>query len=368
MFRLPHILAFVAIFGVSAQFAAAQYYAPTAETQSQHSPVTLLPPEYDAVFPHTPNTFETQATAELTQPSQFVTPAGGVTGASPYGRSPAPVPPLAPPPERFSPPANGVTSMSADGTFLSARDLNASYTFISGQIGDFGLDTFDLQGAVFAKCFPKFSITPGFGVSWLEGPQQTDVPAQLYSARLQFAYRDQINRQVGYELAATPSLFSDFNNMSSDAFRLSGRAIAFIGFSLQFRIALGVVYLDRDDVPVLPAVGVIYIPNEWLRYELVFPRPRIIGRLGGTPGHEWWGYVAGEFGGGSWAVERASGADDTMSYRDYRLVLGLEKTWANGWKSQYELGYVFGRDIEYNSGIGDYSPDSSLMFRIAFSK
>jgi hypothetical protein len=61
-------------------------------------------------------------------------------------------------------------------------------------------------------------------------------------------------------------------------------------------------------------------------------------------------------GGGTWAIERASGADDVATYRDFRLLLG----WQDRPNDQHtfftEIGLVFGRHLEYRSGGSDYQP------------
>jgi hypothetical protein len=79
---------------------------------------------------------------------------------------------------------------------------------------------------------------------------------------------------------------------------------------------------------------------------------------------EWWVYVAGELGGGSWHFQRANGQDDAYDYNDLRLILGLE--WKNqsvpGLGGYFEAGYAFNREIEYASNPG-FDPDDTVMLR-----
>ena len=164
-----------------------------------------------------------------------------------------------------------------------------------------------------------------------------------------------------------PSLFTDGDNLSSDALRIIGRFMAYYTLSPQTQLAGGIVYLDREDIPVLPAIGVIHKPREDLRYELMFPKPRIAWRQYFTPTYEQWVYVTGELGGGSWAIQRATGADDIASYRDLRLVLGLERKMTSGRMCYFEFGYVFNREIEYESSIGDLSLSDTGFLRVGGS-
>jgi hypothetical protein len=76
-----------------------------------------------------------------------------------------------------------------------------------------------------------------------------------------------------------------------------------------------------------------------------------------------WVYIAGELGGGIWAFEHPSGADDVFSYRDYRVMLGIERKVLGGLGTRVEVGYVFGRKIELTSTSADIFPSDTVMVR-----
>ena len=65
----------------------------------------------------------------------------------------------------------------------------------------------------------------------------------------------------------------------------------------------------------------------------------------------------------AWAVERDTLTDDLVTYRDLRVVVGLNKEDADGGRSTLEFGYVFDRKLEFVSGQGDYRPEDTLMIR-----
>jgi hypothetical protein len=168
------------------------------------------------------------------------------------------------------------------------------------------------------------------------------------------------------EVALAPGLFSDFRS-TDDAFRLVGRVIGYYKYSDTVRLSVGGTYLDREDITWLPIGGVIWVPNEDWRYELVFPRPRITHRFWHEGQRERWVYAIGELGGGSWAIERAGGAADIGTYRDLRLLLGVEFKQAEGHSWLLEAGYAFARELEYRSGLGDYDPDAAAIVRAALT-
>jgi len=105
------------------------------------------------------------------------------------------------------------------------------------------------------------------------------------------------------------------------------------------------------------------LPREDVRLEVIFPRPKLAYRLMRDESQSRWVYLAGEFGGGSWAIERTTGSKDVATYSDWRLILGLENKFANKTSWLFEAGYVFNRQLDYNSGAGDFDPGDTAMIR-----
>jgi hypothetical protein len=138
-------------------------------------------------------------------------------------------------------------------------------------------------------------------------------------------------------------------------------------WSQRLKIVLGVIYLDRDDVSWLPACGIIWTPTDDWSLELVSPRPRIARRFFYDGLREDWLYVAGELGGGSWSVERASLQQDVLATRDYRVLLGVERKRPGGAGARFEVGWVFAREFEYASSPAVIRTDSTVMLRGAIA-
>jgi hypothetical protein len=59
--------------------------------------------------------------------------------------------------------------------------------------------------------------------------------------------------------------------------------------------------------------------------------------------------------------------NDQIAYRDWRLILGLERKTGDTMTMFFEAGYVFQRQLEYDSGRGDFDPDDTAMLRIGVS-
>jgi hypothetical protein len=240
--------------------------------------------------------------------------------------------------------------------------------------GGFGTDDVQLR-TVLAMPFPTrrapLVITPGFAAHFLDGPAGVDVPPRVYDAYAEFAWLPWITNRLRGDLTVTPGVYSDFAGDHSKAFRPTGHGAAFYTLTPSLRVVMGAAYLNRKGVEVLPIAGITWHPSEDSRFDLVFPKPKIARRLAGSfnrPGDvEWWAYVSGELGGGSWAFEQTSGGEDVFNYSDYRVMLGIEwKTFA-GLSGRIETGYVFGRKIEFDSGLPTVFPSDTVMLRGALS-
>ena len=101
------------------------------------------------------------------------------------------------------------------------------------------------------------------------------------------------------------------------------------------------VYLDRNDLPILPGVGLIWTPTPDWRLDLIFPRPKLARRLVFLPRQrEDWVYLGGSLGGRTWSVERQPGVPDQLTLRDYRLYLGWERI-VEGGGGLFVVGFEF---------------------------
>jgi hypothetical protein len=243
------------------------------------------------------------------------------------------------------------------------KDRAVTTTVLPGYNGNLGITSFDFRGTTYFGRAPFLQMAPRFGWHLLDGPNNADLPPQLYDFGLDTTLYVPAGAKWAFLGMAGPSMFSDFKNTSSQAFRMTGRAIAFYQWSETTKLAGGFLYLGRSDIKALPAGGVFYTPNPDVKAEIFFPKPKVSYRLSHDDGSERWCYLAGEFGGNSWAIQRANGLDDQVAYRDYRLILGLEQTAKADYRWLIETGFVFGRRIQYQSGIGDTRQPPTGMIR-----
>lgn len=194
-------------------------------------------------------------------------------------------------------------------------------------------------------------------VTWhlVSGPKRTDMPPRLWDFTARVGRRSRLGTCWSYEAVFRPGWFSDFEGSAREGLRFPGHGVLYYTPSDCCQLQLGIDYLDRDDIACLPVFGVAFKPHPDFRLDAVFPRPRVAYRVGG----EQWLYLGAEMGGGTWAIERADSTNDVATYRDYRICLG----WQGQTNNCTEVGFVFGRHLEYRSGTPSYDPLNTTILR-----
>lgn len=242
--------------------------------------------------------------------------------------------------------------------FLGYRYEVGSTDWIIGTRDQFGMFSFTWDH--YREPGANHGVGLGFQFHLLSGPLQTDMPPRLYDFSIAYQHRDTLG-PLSYDVAASVMASSDFEGDSHEGIRFPGHAVGFLSIGPKADLVFGVDYLDRGDVKLLPVGGVILLPDPDIRLEVVFPRPRAVFRL--TDRHQL--YVAGELGGSSWAIERATTlVDDLATYRDLRLCVGLQSIDKSNDRTAIEIGYLFDRRLEYTSGNGNFSPHDTAMIRM----
>lgn len=214
--------------------------------------------------------------------------------------------------------------------------------------------------ATLPSVIPRGLVT-GFGVHFLDGPIVTDMPSRLFDFSIGYQVRQWVAPNVGLDVVARVGAFSDFETSARDGVRFPSHAVTFFRLAPAYELLLGVDVLDRDDISLLPVFGAIWMPSSSLQLDLAFPRPQASLRLGESNA---WAYVRGQLGGGTWAIERAAGPADNATYRDVRLLLGVENRNQGTFRSNIELGFLFARELSYRSGIGDVDLDNAIMISL----
>ncbi len=207
-------------------------------------------------------------------------------------------------------------------------------------------------------------ITPAIRVDFIDAAQRMDVPSELYETGVTFFYRKPISDRFSAMAILRPSVRSDFTT-SDDAFRLFGLGLmTWDCVPEKLSLSFGAVYLDRADLPLLPAVGLTWTPQKTTRLELQFPQSRLAWRLAKDgSASETWSYLSAGIGGNTWAVTRADGRTDELTLGDLRLLLGLDHIVDGGGGWFAECGYAFNRYVEYRSNDTRFNLSDGLVLQ-----
>jgi hypothetical protein len=141
-------------------------------------------------------------------------------------------------------------------------------------------------------------ITPSFRVDFIDAAPGIDVPAELFETGINFFYRKPIDDRWSAMAIVRPSVRSDFTT-SDEAFRIFGLGLLNWDYRPDvLSFSFGAVYLDRADLPLLPAVGLTWTPKPTSKLDLRFPQSKLAFRLAKDGGNsETWSYVTAGIGG-----------------------------------------------------------------------
>jgi hypothetical protein len=247
-------------------------------------------------------------------------------------------------------------------TMRFLQEVNADETWLARGGGEhaLGINTINTW-ATFALPFywnpNPILITPGFQLTLWDGPEDNSVPnppnlpGQTYGAYIDAAWNPQVTNWFGGELEISPGIYTDFQHTNSDSFRILGRGLGVLTLTPTLQFKLGIWYLDRNLVKLLPAGGVVWTPNPDARYEIFFPAPKLAHRCSTVGNHTLWAYIRGEYGGGAWTIERANFGPDDFDYNDLRFAIGIDvlPETQTGLRGYIEVGYAFDRQLVFRS-------------------
>jgi hypothetical protein len=220
---------------------------------------------------------------------------------------------------------------------------------------------------------PSFSLQLWDGPKGAPQPTTADLPGQTYSAFIDAGWESDRIQMIGMELGARVGVFSDFDTMNSDSLRVQGKGLVRYRITPALSLRVGVLYVDRLRVKLLPAGGLLWEPNSQTRFDIYFPNPKASHYWMTLGNSDVWWYCSGEYGGGSWTIERAvDGLSDRIDYNDIRLALGLE--WGaselirEGRRFGFaEVAWVLDREVIYNRRSADnFRATDTVMIRAGF--
>ena len=217
----------------------------------------------------------------------------------------------------------------------------------------FGMDEIDIRMQLAFPCrlVPDNGrtgyvyLTPGGSLVWWNGPNSPDMPPSAFSSFLDFGIEPRFNDAFGLIAWGRIGVFSDYQNVTTDAFRYQGRLEGVFTASPRTQFHAGVIYYGRARVKIMPTLGVVWTPDDDWVLKLIFPNPKVMYRFHRGPQADWWAYTHMEYAGGSWDIKGYNGLTD---YNDLRLGMGVEFATPGQVRGYFEFGGSVAREL-YNS-------------------
>ena len=210
----------------------------------------------------------------------------------------------------------------------------------------------------------------GSAIHFVSGPGRSDLPPRLFDLFWNTRFKTEITDGIGIDANFKMGLFTDFEDSVREGWRFPGRLLGYADVSTNNfelgRLVAGIEYLDLEQTEILPAGGLIFEPNPDTRVDLYFPRPQVRFWIDEKEKGDQWLYFRGEYHGSAWAIERVTGNADVVSLTEYRATIGLETIPNDKEESAsfLEVGYIFNRDLEYRSVVGNFQPDDTFVIRL----
>lgn len=239
---------------------------------------------------------------------------------------------------------------------------------------DLAIASYDITATI--PTYPIFGPPPplisgGAGLTMLYAPARYNLPEDLFDFTLGAAWIRPVNERWTLRWMLQGALASDLKNTTIQAWQIRGGGFAMYSRREELQWAFGVMVTGRENIPVLPAAGVIWEPSPKVRWNLMLPNPRLMFLVAERGKQQDWLYFGGGFAGGTWAYEDTLGNDDRLTYSEWRITLGWEHSQKRnpgifrppGTSTVAELGYVLGREFEFDSARPNLFVGDTLLLR-----
>ena len=224
-------------------------------------------------------------------------------------------------------------------------------------------------------CDRPFYIIPSYSQHEWTGPTApgSDLPGSAFSAFMDFGLDSDPQKTVGFELGVRVGVFSAFDAVNSESVRYPVKALGRLRLTPTSTFRAGVFYIDRNRIKLLPAVGLLCLPNQDTRFDLFFPEPKLSHYVSTLGKSDVWWYLSGYYGGGAWTIKHTDGSNDDIDINDIRVMLGLEFGKSEQIRQGFRLGfieggYAFNRELLYRvQSSGNLDLEDSFVLRAGFA-
>lgn len=221
--------------------------------------------------------------------------------------------------------------------------------------------------AGFARRFgisPRLELSTGLNYSLreIDAPKTARLPESLQTLSINLGGEYHLSDSLTLGLRVSPGLSSDYKSISANDIRVPVSLHAMYHMSEALSLIGGIAYTGQNHLfPVLPVLGVLYLPSEKWVIALGFPRTGVVYK----PNRNIEFFANGELSGGEFQLHDSSIGANVISYRDYRAIAGVEFPLFDVAKLGISGGYAFARKfLFYEGNRDDENLDSAPFGRL----
>ncbi len=265
---------------------------------------------------------------------------------------------------------NGDVLSLAERSQISPWEASVEATWLPGsRVHDIGGNL--TMGEVKVGFDRRFSISPQFGLSTglhyslreIDAPEAARLPESLHALSVNLGGEYRASDRLTLGIRVSPGLGSDFKSFATNDVRVPVSLHAMYQMSKALSLLGGIAYTGQNhSFPVLPVMGVLYLPSEKWVFALGVPRTGVVFK----PNKEMELFVSGEFSRGEFRLHDSSVGANIISYRDYRALAGAEIQLLPFAELGISGGYAFARKfIFYEGNRSDVNLDGAPFGRLA---
>lgn len=205
----------------------------------------------------------------------------------------------------------------------------------------------------------------GYSLRTIDAPDSARLPDYLHTLALELGGVYHVDESLTLGIRVSPGISSDFKAFSAGDLRVPVALHANFQATRALSLLGGIAYTGLNhSYPVMPVLGLVYIPSEQWIFALGFPRTGVIYK----PDRKTDLYLGAEFAGGEYQLHGPSIGADVISYRDYRAVAGADFQVLPCAKLGIAGGYAFARKfVFYNGNRNDINLDGAPFGRVALT-
>ncbi|GFE61974.1 DUF6268 family outer membrane beta-barrel protein [Geobacter sp. AOG2] len=214
---------------------------------------------------------------------------------------------------------------------------------------------------------PKIDLSAGlkYSLREIDAPDSARLPESLHTLSLDLGAVYHVDKRLTLGVRVSPGVGSDFKGFSAGDVRVPVAVHANFQASRSLSLIGGVAYTGMNhSYPVMPVLGLLYIPSEQWVFALGFPRTGVVYK----PDRKTDLYVGAEFAGGEYQLHDPPVGANVVSYRDYRAVAGVDLRVLPFAKMGIAGGYAFARKfVFYDGNRNDINLDGAPFGRVALT-